>query len=171
MQPKRFGLLLRVCISVLLMGALFKIMHWPYATIVMLVSISGILLLYPLKFWFIREKSTMEYVKLALVVLWCLNYLTKVLHLYQLPLFFNIVLVLLFIWWFINEGETALNFRNIKIKGVLKIFYMAIAIIAIGCIVLGALFKIQHWSYSNLLFVIGMTITSILVTVDHFVRD
>ena len=169
-QSKTFGLLLRVCISVLLLGALFKIMHWPYASIVMLLSISGILILYPLRFCFITEKSTMDYVKLALVVLWCLNYLTKVFHLYQLPLFFNIVLLLLFIWWFINEGFSGLNLGNIKIKGVLKLFYIAIVIFAFGCIVLGAVFKIQHWPYSNLLFVIGVTLTSILVTLDHFVR-
>ncbi|SFI60655.1 hypothetical protein SAMN05443431_101444 [Olleya namhaensis] len=170
-EPKKFSLLLRICVSILLIGALFKIMHWPYSNTLMLISILGILILYPLRFIPIVEKSTMDYVKLALVVLWCFNYLITIFHLYQLPVFFNVMLLLLFGWWFINEGTSVLNFGNIKIKGVLKVVYIAFAIFAVACIFLGALFKIQHWPYSNLLFVIGVTSISILVTVDYFVRD
>lgn len=168
--PKKFSLLLRICISILLLGALFKIMHWPNANQLLVISITCILILYPIRFLFKQQKVFMDYVKLILVVTWCLNYLTKVLHIYQFPLFFNIILILAFIWWFINEGTAYITFNNITLNGISKSLYFTVIGFTFGFIFLGVVFKIQHWPFSNQLFVTGIFSAAVLLIVDYFLR-
>ncbi|MBD3863099.1 GldL-related protein [Olleya marilimosa] len=57
--PKTFSLLLRICISIILLGNLFKIMHWPYANVLFTLGVvlAAIILIVD---YFVRRKT--EYV-------------------------------------------------------------------------------------------------------------
>jgi len=50
-------------------------MHWPNAYQLMTIGISGILIVYPIRFYFKQDKETMDYIKVVMIVLWCLNFL------------------------------------------------------------------------------------------------
>lgn len=167
---KKLNLPLRICVSILLLGGLFKIMHWPNSSNLLLIAICSIMVLYPIRFFLKKEKETMDYIKLGIILLWCLSNFTRVIHVYQFPVLLNIALLLLFGWWFINEGTAYFTNQNLKLNGIYKTVYVAVTVIIFGCILFGCLFKIQHWPYGNLLFTVGIFLASIFVIVDHFLR-
>ncbi|WGD35807.1 hypothetical protein [Olleya sp. YS] len=146
-------------------------MHWPYSNVLISSAIVGILIFYPIRFFLKAQKNSMDYVKLAIVILWCLIYGTKIFHLYLPPLVFNILLALLFGWWFVNEGTVYITDRKFKISFGFQYMYYVVAAFSIGCVGLGILFKIQHWPYGSLLFTIGLISIAILVIIDYFVRE
>ncbi len=168
--PIVLSIFLRFSISILLIGALFKIQHWPYDSVLLILGTAGILFFYSILFLLKKEKKRLDYVKEALVVLWCLNYGYQALHLYNLSIVFNIILLILFGWWFINEGTNYFSKSHFKVGGAGKIVFIIFVIIAIGFIVLGMLFKILHWPYGILLFTLGILLASFLVIIDYFVR-
>ncbi|WP_397364161.1 hypothetical protein [Olleya sp. R77988] len=170
-QQKKFSLLLRVCVSVVLIGALFKIMHWPYSSPLIITPIIGILIVYPIRFFLKSKKDSMDYIKLAMVILWCLIYGIRVFHLYSPPIVFNIILALLFGWWFINQGTDYITIRKLKTNKTVQFMYYLVVVFSIACVFLGAIFKIQHWPYSNILMTLGIISTSILIIIDYFVRE
>ena len=68
---------LRVALVILLYGALFKVMHWPYANILMLIGGVSIGLLYTIRFLNKEDKSKLDYVKIAIVLIWVFSYICK----------------------------------------------------------------------------------------------
>ncbi len=113
----------------------------------------------------------MDYIKLAMVILWCLIYGIRVFHLYSPPIVFNIILALLFGWWFINQGTDYITIRKLKTNKTVQFMYYLVVVFSIACVFLGAIFKIQHWPYSNILMTLGIISTSILIIIDYFVRE
>lgn len=163
--PKKFSLPLRICISIILLGNLFKIMHWPNAYQLMTIGISGILIVYPIRFYFKQDKETMDYIKVVMIVLWCLNFL----------LVFNQVfsfggLLILFGWWLLIDSASYFSNNQLILSTISQKVYYGFIAISIGSIGFGSIFKIQHWPYANILFTLGVVLASILLIVDYFVR-
>tara|TARA_B100001059_G_scaffold236704_1_gene289228 strand:+ start:6277 stop:6801 length:525 start_codon:yes stop_codon:yes gene_type:complete len=164
-QPKKNTLLLRICISILLLGNLFKIMHWPNAYDLLTFSISGILIVYPIRFYFKQDKETMDYIKVITIVLWCLNFLLGFNQVFGFS-----ILIILFGWWLLTESANYFNSNQLVLSNIAQKVYYGFIAISIGSIAFGTLFKIQHWPYANVLFTLGVFLASILVIVDYFVR-
>lgn len=95
---------LRLSIIIVIFGALFKVMHWPYATHLMLIGTVSLGLLYSVRFINKKHKSKLDYVKLFMILLWVFQYLVSAFHIVYIPYIFKILLLILFVYWFIVEG-------------------------------------------------------------------
>jgi len=159
---------IRIALIILVYGVLFKVMHWLYAKQLILLGSGLIVLLYSLRFLYKKEKQTLDYVKLGLVLVWVFNYCIKGLHLFNIPYVLDLVLLILFVWWLITEGFTYFIRRKLKNSGVLKLFYYGFSITSLALIIIGVLFKIQHWPYGSLIFTFGSLLLSMMLIVDYF---
>jgi len=163
--------LLRIALVLLIIGALFKIMHWPHYKELMFVGGISIALLYTIRFLSKTDKSRLDFVKLGLVLLWSLGYLIKVFHLYNLPYLIEIITMILFFWWIIEEGFYYFKRRKFKKKGWLKIIYFILVGFVALSLFAGALFKIQHWPYGSFIFTIGIFLFCFILVFDYFVME
>lgn len=171
MNTKILTFPLRIALIVLIFGVLFKVMHWSYASQLLLIGSVSIGLLYTIRFFYKREKSKLDYVKLALILLWVFNYLIKVFHLFYVPYIFEILLLILIIYWFIVEGMSYFINRKFKKNRFLKVVYYILIGLTMFAQFLGIIFKIQHWPYGSLLFIIGILMLNILLIFDYFLVD
>ena len=162
---------LRLSLVLLIFGALFKIMHWPYAGVLMFTAGISIVLLYAVRFLNKRTKRSLDYVKLVMVLLWTTSYLCKVFHVFTHRYILDIGLAILFIYWFITENPNYLKNRKFSKKGLIKVIYQALKIISVLSLVFGVLFKIQHWPYGSILFVQGTLLLCLLLILDYFIRE
>lgn len=158
---------LRLAFIIIIFGALFKIMYWPYAHQLILIGNCLILVLYTIRFFYKNEKGRLDYVKLGLVMLWVFSYLNQAFHLLDFPYIFEIVLATLFIWWLIEEGFSYFTNRKLKNSKVLKTFYYTLIIITSVLLVFGLLFKTMHWPFGALLFTLGILFLSLVILVDY----
>jgi len=168
---KVIGFFIRLLLALFIIGILFKIMHWPFANILILASSLGIIILYPIRFYLNNNKETLNYVKLFLVPLWFVLYVSKTLHLINTPRILNIILLVLFGWWFVLEGTSYFKDKPLKNNRFTKALYYIFLLSTISLVIIGFLFKLQHWPYGALILTIGMLSASILVIVDYLVRD
>lgn len=152
---------LRFAIIILIFGALSKVMYWPFSTQLMGIGSCSILILYTIRIFYKKDKVSLDFIKLGLVVLWVISYANQVLHLFNLPYYFEIVLLILFVWWFIQEGLFFFSKRKPKGNIVLTILGLFF----------GTMFKIQHWPYGALIFTIGMLFLCLIIIVDYFVVE
>lgn len=160
---------LRAALVILLYGALFKVMHWPYAQTLMLYGSIAILILYSIRFLFKKEKQRLDFIKLGLVLIWVFSYIINVFHLLNMPYVLEIVLLGLFVWWFIEEGLTYFIRRKLVDNGFIKFFYYGLSITSLALIIIGSLFKVQHWPYGSIMFTFGILLLSFMLVVDYFV--
>lgn len=169
-KPKKFGLIIRICVSILLIGLLFKIMHWPFANALLLITISAILIFYSIRFILKTKKEILDYVKWFLVVSWSINFFANGLHLFYLPKILSFIPLLLFIWWFINDGTYYLTENRIKSGLNFKTFYYIFLLITFGLLIGGSIFKIMHWPYGSLMITLGTLLASFFLIIDYFAR-
>jgi hypothetical protein len=146
-------------------------MHWPYANILMLFGGVLISLLYTIRFIFKKKKVILDHVKLVMILLWMISYLNSAYHAFNIPYVFEIVLLILFIYWFIFEGMYYFKYRKYKKNAFFKAFYFLLISMTIFALFFGILFKIQHWPYGALLFTSGILLMSILLIYDYFLID
>ncbi|WP_425076376.1 GldL-related protein [Psychroserpens sp. S379A] len=165
---KKLGLPLRLALVIIIYGALFKVMHWPYAQQLMLIGSILVALLYCIRFLLKINKVQLDYVKLALVLFWFLSYSNTAFHLIDLPYVLDIIVFVLFCWWFIKEGLSYFSKRQFKGNNVLKFFYYGILVISILLIIIGILFKIQRWPFGNIMFTFGVISSSLILILDYF---
>ena len=162
---------LRIAIVILIFGALFKIMHWPYANNLMLLGGASIGILYTIRFVYKREKTILDYVKLAMILIWVFNYLSNAFQIFYVPYIYEILLLILFIYWFYVEGISYFKSRSYRKNRFLKAVYYILIGLTVFTLVFGILFKIQHWPYGALLFTIGVLLLSLLLIFDYFIVE
>ncbi|WP_204344507.1 GldL-related protein [Psychroserpens algicola] len=160
---------LRLAVIILIYGALFKVMHWPYANPLMGFGSISILLLYLIRFFYKKEKVILDYVKLVIVLLWVFKYIIGVFHIMSLPYIFEILLLVLCIWWLIEEGLDFISNRKLKGHLFLKSLYYLFFGLTTCLLVVGIIFKIQHWPYGNIMFTLGVLLLSGLLLLDYFI--
>ena len=162
---------LRFALVVLIFGALFKVMHWPYSKELMFVGAIAIGVMYTIRFFYKKEKSILDYGKIAIVLLWIFSYLANVFHLFSVPYVFEICFLILFVWWFFKEGMYYFKNRKIKKRGFINTVYYILIGLAAFAIFFGVLFKIQHWPYGSELFVIGILVFNTILILDYFLFE
>jgi hypothetical protein len=148
-QPLRFA------IALLIAGALFKIMHWPGANVMMLVAYAVIPPLYIVRYFKKTEKKLIDHVKLLLVFSWCLASAFRVFH-WPYGDIFSIVALIGLVAWIalemttIREVSPGVTVQGLSLDGL----FTAAVVITIT----GALFKIMHWPYANIMLIVGLVI-------------
>jgi len=170
-SKKILTLPLRIALITLIIGALFKIMHWPYSKELMFIGGISIGVLYIIRFFYTRPKSKIDFVKLAIVLLWVYSYLIKVFHLNNMPYVIEICLVVLLIWWFVEDGLLYFKSRKFKKKGMVKKVYYALVLLTIFLLLFGILFKLQHWPFGSELFILGILILSLILILDYYLIE
>jgi len=162
---------LRLTLVILLMGVLCKILEWPWAQQIMLVSFTVIGVLYSFRFWKKPKKVFIDYTKLTLVAFWTLN---GVFNIMDLPYttFFQVMIGISFILWFILEGTAYFldGDRNTKNNNnrLLWNFAMVIGTLAI---IFGGFMKILNWEYAIPTLILGLIIVAGYVLKDVFTKD
>ena len=171
MNSKILTFPLRLALIILIFGALFKIMHWPYANMLMLIGGVSIGLLYTIRFFFKTKKSKLDYVKLAMILIWVFSYLVKAFHIFYVPFVFETLLLILFIYWFFVEGIDYFRNRTYRKNKFLKAVYYILIGLAIFTLFFGVSIKIQHWPYGSFVFTLGILQANILLIFDYFIID
>lgn len=156
----------RISIAILIIGTLFRIMHWPFgmqmsAIALILIAISSVL------FYSSRlEKSFVDELAVVLVPFLCVFMLLRLLHLpYQLEIKIALlaiaVLYIFFkgIQWHLgdqSQGKTGINWeRNSYILGIILI-------------AIGLFFKYQYWPYAKEFLLSGMGVMVLYYVVPLF---
>lgn len=146
---KNIEALLQVCIGFILYAVLSKIMHWPNGELILLISSTCFLLIYPVYFWLKETKKKIDFVKLALALLWGLATIFSTL---DLP-YSNILSYLAFgafiVWFFMNGLK-----KENRVSSVLFI-------LSAFSIFLGSIFKLMHWQGAAILLITGIVLGSI----------
>ena len=166
----------KILISILIIGILFKVQHWPFANGLLLIAYSLIGLLYPIRFFYKKRKRLIDYIKLILIMSWSLDGVFFTLH---LP-YRNWVEILVgasFLLWvileLINFFRQFNNLGSAKEKLVILKELRPKTIFEIAGLVtfLGAIFKIQHWPYGLVLLIVGLSLVCVGLLKDLFVRE
>jgi len=145
---------------------LMRVLNWPYAAEIILVAFAITGLLYAARFWKKPEKRFLDYIKLILVVFWASNGVLRALN-FPYTLFFQVVIAITFLTWFVMEGTAYFldEDRKVKNSGVQVIWNFAMVIGTLA-IVAGSLLNILNWQFAIPLLVIGISIIAAYVLKD-----
>lgn len=170
-QKKFLTLHIRVAILVLLLGMVLKALQYSLmGTIGILLGFLGISLLYFLRFQKKEVKGSIAYIKLVLVLFWCLNGIFVVLHL-PFGEIFKIISMVAFVFWCAMEGTHYFKADNENGKKISKHFILWNALMIVGAlaIVVGGLFAFLSWEYALHLLVIGCALVLMYILRDVFI--
>lgn len=113
-QTRWFNLV-RLAISLLLIGALFKIMHWPGADILIISSALVLIIAYLSHFFYKPRKMPIDYGKLLIVLIQPILKVFMALHVYtpapELLDAWNMLLIL-FILYYVYQNHRAEFYRR-----------------------------------------------------------
>jgi hypothetical protein len=169
-QKKILKVPLRLSISILIIGMLFKIMHWPYGAEIVACAFGAIIIVYPFRFWNKKPKFVIDYVKLILLISWALNGIFTILHL-PYKIYLSAVASISLIVWLVMEAsryfrkgvkEESKSSSPISSYGVLSVSGILIFI--------GVLFKIMHWPGAGPLLILGLSTVAIWFVVDLIIN-
>ncbi len=171
MRPSKkvLTLPLRTLSIALLIGVAMKILAWPMATEIMFFSFSTVGLLYGYRFWKKPTKQFMDYNKLLMVSFWAVN---GIFNLMDLPytLFFQAIIAISFILWFVLEGATYFINGDQKSKNKsLQLLWNLAMVLGTLAIISGSLLKILNWEYAIPLLAMGIAIVCAYIFRDTFV--
>ncbi|MEB8345281.1 hypothetical protein OO010_04440 [Flavobacteriaceae bacterium KMM 6898] len=162
---------LRVSMCFILMGFIFKMLHWPLAATILTLAFVSILVLYAIRFWKKPEKSFLTYNKLILISFWTINGLIQIFHL-PFALYTQIILVLSLILWVILEGTAYFSKekKNKKLNTKLIIWNL-IMVLGSVAIMSGGFFMLLEWDYALPLLTLGVFLITIYVFKDVFAQE
>ena len=164
MNPIIVVRLIRLSLSIVIIGILFKIMHWSYSQALMTIGLGLIVLLYPIRYYFKKNKRLIDHVKLVLGICLPIHYYVNVFH---LPSFFLLTILSFgaFIFWLILELYEM--YQNNTNKS-LKVFPFGILSINIFFVLFGIFFKLWHYPNANLILILGFVLLFAYFIVDTF---
>lgn len=159
---------LRISMCVILVGFIFKILHWAMASTLVTLGFISILVLYAIRFWKKPKKTFLAYNKLILISFWAINGLIQIFHL-PFVLYTQIILVLSLVVWAILEG-TAYFSKETKSKkiNVRSIIWNLIMVFGSLAIITGGFLKLLEWDYAFHLLTLGVFLITIYVFKDVF---
>ncbi len=168
-NPKKaFKNQIRAALAALSMGMLMRVLQWPYASGIIFTSFAAILVLYMIRFLRKKEKKSLDYIKMALVLFWTTNGLLRILDV-PYTLFFQIGTALTFIAWFTMEGTAYFMDQDRKAKNsMIDIIWNFVMVIGVLTIILGGLMHLLSWDYSIPTLTVGLTIVTSFILKDIF---
>jgi hypothetical protein len=153
-----FKFAVRISIGFLIIGVMFKIMHWPGANIITIGSLISIGFFSAVGFAAKKPKVTLDYIRLMLAESFVINAIFTWLHwsYKAIPWTFLFISFILWIWYdgfAFSQNKTPKE----KIPDVLLIVGGIL-------VVIGVIFKVMHWPGAGMMLVIGF----IGVTTSYF---
>lgn len=162
---------LRVSMCFILVGFIFKILHWQLATTILTLAFASILVLYALRFWKKTKKNFLAYNKLILISFWAINGLIQIFHL-PLALYTQIILVFSLILWAILEGTAYFSKENKNKKlNTSLIIWNSIMVLGSLAILSGGFLMLMEWDYALALLTIGVFLITIYIFKDVFAQE
>ncbi len=174
-SKQKTSLFLRLSIALALVAVFFKIMHWQFSEVLLIIAISGIAVFYGIWFSLKTPKQWLDYAKLFLLISFLFQYLFSVLHLnygFIFSYIFKIALVVFIIvyiknqFFSLNDTSKPVGKRQVPKK---KFYSIILNTIAVLCIVIGAQFKILHWEFGlingNILLSVGLVSAAISIVI------
>jgi uncharacterized membrane protein len=68
-KNSKLGRLSYITLSIFIIGALFKLMHWPYGGILILFGLTAIMVIYTIYFIMKRQKKLLDWIKVFAVLI------------------------------------------------------------------------------------------------------
>lgn len=158
---------LRISIAVLIVGVMFKIMHWPFGAWIIVFGFSLIAVLYPFRFMNKKSKVLLDYARLLFVICWAVYGIFAALHL-PYKIIFDVLRSISFVFWIIMEGINYFSKVKEKKSGTINIISYIIIAISAALVLVGALFKIMHWPGAGPMLVVGLSLVVIWFLLDFF---
>ncbi len=165
---QRIRFFLRMSISVTILGALFKVLHWAGAPILFVGGCIGIVVFYSTQFYRKKPKRLLDYSKFFLLLSFLFHYTFRVLHLKYGHVFTILTQLALLVFLILyvhdvlfSEHDHSENNASqlLRRPGRKAISYLLNGLATMG-IIIGALLKILHWEFNfvngNLLLCIGL---------------
>lgn len=159
----------RIAISVIIIGALFKIMHWNEANIILIIGFS-VLAFSAILTLVLGERKLYNWLKAIAIILYGGQAIFRINHYpygMLLAYAFWISLILYLITWFNkdDEGEIVGVFSPSKLKK------NWLAILTVLLICLGGILKIMHWPHAKIILLFGMTAAVVWAIKDLFLKQ
>lgn len=157
--------LLRLSIPFIILGALFKLMHWPFSGTLITIGFGMIVILYPIRFYLKPQKRLIDYVKLILLISYPINAYLRLFHL-PTPYLLPIISFGAFILWIALELFDL--YSNRKQIDSLKIFPFGILSVINLFLFMGAFYKLMHYPYANAILITGFVFLTTYFLIDTF---
>ena len=159
---------LRVALASLIIGMLTRIVHWPYAAGIILVSFLAILVLYAVRFSRKNPKRPVDFIKMILVLFWTTNGLLRILD-FPYTGIFQIGTALSFILWFAMEGTAYFMDQDRKSTNTfVEIAWNFAMVVGVLTIIAGGLMQLLKWEFAIPTLTTGLTIVTAYILKDIF---
>ena len=166
-EAKILTIPLRISIVALIVGAAFKIMHWPYANVISVSSFASIAILYCFRFGNKKVKNFIDYIKLILVTAWSINGILSTLHLPYKQIF-QLITIISFVTWLFTEGRDYFYNNESPVTNIKKKTLTVILILAAIITAIGVFLKIMHWPFGIYFIIAGFGLGIIWFALDSF---
>lgn len=169
-QKKHLTIPIRITLLFILIGVLFKVLHWYplVADSIIFISFTVISILYAIRFSKKQTKGSIAYIKMVLVLFWSLNGIFTILHLPYGEVF-QVVSLIAFLFWAAMEGTSYFINKEAQKNNSYYLLWNSIMIIGAFSIVMGALFNFLNWNYAAHLLVLGISSVTLYILRDVFV--
>lgn len=168
-QDKILKIPLRVSMTLLLLGMLAQILDWPHANEMLLLCFITVGVLYAIRFWKKSKKKFIDHVKVTLVVFWSINGISSILG-FQYTLFFQVVIGITFLIWFVLDGTAYFLDEDRKSKNSLpQILWNIAMVVGTLSIIMGSLLNMLNWQFSLPLLVFGILTVAVYILKDVFI--
>ena len=137
---------LRISIVLLTLGALFELLHWPYAGVTTIAGSTGLLLLYPVRFALRPKKRPVDVATLVFLVFLALQGFFSFFEA-PFPVPFKMILGLFFIGWIVLDLNAIFGLRNEA--NVLAATAKVLSWFAVALRIINSLFLIEHWTWAG----------------------
>lgn len=153
-SKQKVRLFLRLSISTIFIGALFKVLHLKGTNVLMGLGTLGVLIFYSLQFHQKKPKRVLDYSKLFLLIAFLFHYIFRVLHWsygYIFTFIFRGALILIVVSYFYEvlfDKDDEIPNDSIITQNKLRnnLSHLLYVLAGIG-IIIGAFFKILHWEF------------------------
>ena len=149
-QLKRINLLSNLFLSGVLIGILFRIMNWPYAHFIIIISSAGCLIFTTIHLILNTNRKLNDYFRLLTAFFWILSILVDI-YPFMGSSFTKYGFWIALSLYFITKKKSQVKTKRNPISSVL--------FITTGLLIFsGVLFKLMHWPYSNFLIISGFAV-------------
>ncbi|MDB4291846.1 hypothetical protein N9954_00450 [Maribacter sp.] len=165
-SKQKVALYFKISLSTILLGAVFKFMHWPYGWPLIAIGAVGTVLFHSIQFYQKQDRAPLDYSRLLLIVSFSLYYLFSIFQLQYGAIFIVLIKAALvaFLILYVKEilfpsSENGPGNSLLDHFGRENLSYL-LSDLATVYIVVASLFKILHWEFGiingNVLLVIGL---------------
>lgn len=154
-----FYWLVVLSVIIILVGSLFKVMHWPYSRMVLLIGYCFLFIIYPKYYLTTKINNRFNFLSVIGVLVWAgfkiVNMVCFDDVLFVKAISFSGLLLFGAISFYKYMGFE--NYQSTRMERIIAIFFLLGEFI----LAIGLLFKVLHWPYSLIIIVLGLSILAV----------